>query len=489
MVRRVPVILLFSMCAATAVVSLGLFYLGEESWHVGWTCAAVAWASGLACIWLTRTHTFDLSLLYLAILGTFHLPLVPLVWLGVRTRGEIDWMGLPTVGPSLLLCAVACGSAVSGVTIHRWFKPRHLGPQDNEEVAARYMPTLMQAGIVLGVGAIIMLVIGARQLNLFSGSYTEYWSNSLSADTRLFGTGLMFAMIAAVLTSAGAPARAVPLCALAFAVVFAPLVLFGFRSQFVVYSVAMLPIWYIKRPTFTRRLGLAVFVAVVIGSPAVKAFRTEKAMTPDDILERLTPVEFIAETGYSLRPLVETLSLLDTGATSWWMGRSYLEAVNRIMPNLGAEKRNIAEAMESAPNQWLTGAVKPWLLRRGMGFGYSGVAEPYLNFGAPGVVFYFLLLGLVLETIDSSLGRRPYLGAWAMCAFGCLLLTTRNDFTTFARPAVWSAALVACAYVVDNALASRKAHRVSVGGSGQHGNRTRGRRGRWRWWGSGHHLS
>src|ERR1700730_19324688 len=69
--------------------------------------------------------------------------------------------------------------------------------------------------------------------------------------------------------------------------------------------------------------------------------------------------------------------------------------------------------------------------------GFSAVAEPYMNFGIPGVLGYFLLLGYLLVRLDHISIKSPYaLACWAL-VLGPLLWTTRNDFANFFRPAVW----------------------------------------------------
>jgi len=81
--------------------------------------------------------------------------------------------------------------------------------------------------------------------------------------------------------------------------------------------------------------------------------------------------------------------------------------------------------------------VDPWTYKNYGGMGFSAIAEPYMNFGLPGVVLYFIVLAFFLVWLEQLSIRSSYtLAAWALI-LGPLLWTTRNDFSNFFRPAVW----------------------------------------------------
>jgi hypothetical protein len=144
-----------------------------------------------------------------------------------------------------------------------------------------------------------------------------------------------------------------------------------------------------------------------------------------------------AEMGISIRPLVETIDLL--GPHDFRLGRTYWIAIKGIVPNLALrwEATSTESELDLPPNHWITAMVDPWTYKNYGGLGFSAIAEPYMNFGIPGVIAYFFLLSLFLIYLEQISIRNAYaLAAWALI-LGPLLWTTRNDFTNFFRPAVW----------------------------------------------------
>ncbi|HYG67070.1 MAG TPA: O-antigen polysaccharide polymerase Wzy, partial [Anaeromyxobacteraceae bacterium] len=90
----------------------------------------------------------------------------------------------------------------------------------------------------------------------------------------------------------------------------------------------------------------------------------------------------------------------------------------------------------------------PWAYDNGGGVGFSGVAEPYLNFGRWGMVAAFVLLGWLLALGDRALARSHYGAALIAASFGFLLWTVRNDSMELARVGAMAALFVAGAWVI-----------------------------------------
>jgi hypothetical protein len=175
-----------------------------------------------------------------------------------------------------------------------------------------------------------------------------------------------------------------------------------------------------------------------------------------------SPVAALTEMGGSLRTLVETVRLVPD-VTGYRLGGSYADAALRVVPNVGLSKaeHDWTDPASLPPNHWITYMVAPWAYASFGGLGFSAIAEPYLNFGVLGVAGYFLLLGGALGWLDRALTRRPSRRFLAITAvvFMPLLVTVRNDFHNFLRPAAWGAAVV---LMVEHVHGKRRAVRRSI---------------------------
>jgi hypothetical protein len=158
-----------------------------------------------------------------------------------------------------------------------------------------------------------------------------------------------------------------------------------------------------------------------------------------------SPLAASSEMGNSVRVLVETLRRVP-GEFPYRCGQSYASALRRVVPNVGlsTSQDDWNDPEEMPPNHWITYVVAPWTYAAFGGLGFSAVAEPYLNFGVAGIVGYFLALGWVLGRVDVVLVRRPSRRNVALVAVVLmpLLITARNDFHNFLRPALWGMAVV-----------------------------------------------
>ena len=141
----------------------------------------------------------------------------------------------------------------------------------------------------------------------------------------------------------------------------------------------------------------------------------------------------------SLNIIGETPNSIDLTPRDFRLGWTYWIAIKGIVPNLALrwEASSTTSDADLPPGHWITATVDPWTYKNYGGMGFSAVAEPYMNFGVPGVLVYFFLLSFFLVYLEHISIRNAYtLAAWALI-LGPLLWTTRNDFTNFFRPAVW----------------------------------------------------
>lgn len=398
---------------------------------------------GFALWWLTRTSpggALSLPALYLVILGVFHLGLIVPAALGAGPARLERWLELPGVDRATGMLVVAIAALALGAEAARVrVRPPAAGPQPPQRQRA-----LVWVGGAVGLAGALMLWRDILALGLLRQSYLAYWQRSLGEDTRGFVFALILYPLGMLVAAAGLPARRLPLLAAVHAAVMGPIFVMGFRGHVLVHSAALLVIWSVKEPRTARRVAAAGAGAVLVLAPAVKLARNLERSFGEAIRE-VHPLSLLHESGGSFRTLVHTVELVDAGAEPRWGGRSYLQSLDRIVPNVSATRRTVGAGSELGPNAWLSARVDPGAHARGGGLGFSAVAEPYLNFGAAGVVVVFLLLGAALAGADRWMRRDPWRLAFVAGSFGFFLWTTRNEVVPFTRTLVYAGALVLAA--------------------------------------------
>ena len=137
---------------------------------------------------------------------------------------------------------------------------------------------------------------------------------------------------------------------------------------------------------------------------------------------------------------------------SYRFGSTYLRYLGNVLPNvtgvldpdenpltLVKQSGSLTAALPKlSPSQWaavrILGVTEAFHENKGVGF--SGVAEPYMNFGYPGVLLFFLALGLVLARMECSNLLLNY--RWLCVAtflYWFFIMTVRNEFGVFTKPA------------------------------------------------------
>jgi oligosaccharide repeat unit polymerase len=105
---------------------------------------------------------------------------------------------------------------------------------------------------------------------------------------------------------------------------------------------------------------------------------------------------------------------------------------------LGGGAMNADAVNEMIPSDWITYRLKPDKFAVGEGVGFTGIGEPYINFGYPGVVAFFLLLGYAFARMECAiLLRRPLLVLFCSTMLWALISTVRQDIGNFFKPVVF----------------------------------------------------
>ncbi len=395
------------------------------------------------------------SILFMAALTVFHLGLV-VPWCLGWLAGPL-WLEstAPQWVARALLCVTLAFVSLEIGLLAGW---RRLGTRPPGSLVpllrVRRVPSAFHiAGVAVASSAILAAFVNVCTIGLERFLGTSYgYELYASTDSRFVQTGLYWLLPTGTLIAlAGARAGAETVRALVAAAGTVLLLLWlGDRGGAVSFASGALVVWTYTRGALPLRRAVVAALSLLFLLSTVGAVRMlpRNGVTLAGIQQAAidaSPLGELAEMGATLRPLVDTLRLVPAEAP-YRLGSSYLGAARRVVPNVGLlpVDTDWSDPTELPPNHWITYAVEPWTWAAFGGLGFSAVAEPYLNFGVPGIVGYFLLLGFCLGRLDLVLAggapRRTL--ALAAVVFMPLLLTVRNDYSNFVRPAVWSVCIV-----------------------------------------------
>jgi oligosaccharide repeat unit polymerase len=159
----------------------------------------------------------------------------------------------------------------------------------------------------------------------------------------------------------------------------------------------------------------------------------------------------LSELGGSASVLATTLEEIPA-QERYRYGSSYLSYLLNLVPNIGFNRDRSKSAdeiihekgavengsLQLSPADWASIKILgiDAAVYQHAGVGFSAIAEPYFNFGIAGVVTYFTLLGVCLARMERSHLLLEY--RWLIFAslyYWFLLLTVRNQFGDFTKPA------------------------------------------------------
>jgi oligosaccharide repeat unit polymerase len=380
-------------------------------------------------------------MLYLALLGLFHLGLVVPWALGIYNIARIPWFSPHGMSHALILIIYSILSFQFGLFLafstytgaRKSFKKDDSNLEDTKVFAA---------GCLLFLAATIMFVAGLMQLDpvgYYRITYSEIFRLQAESDPRFFGSGMTISFIGLYLAVAGASQRQLRVALLATGLWISILFYMGFRGPSLIAGLIVYVVGLKKKVRFPAWFPWAAAAFLLVAVP-VESIVREQPLNERSFLRSLSGINILdgpAEMGASIRPLIETVDLVGPG--QYRHGKTYLVGLKGILPNLSPRwKPGTQESVDDLPpSHWITAIAEPWIYRNNGGLGFSAVAEPYMNFGTSGVVIFFLLLAFLLVQLERVSIRSSYaLAGWALI-LGSLLWTTRNDFSSFFRPAAW----------------------------------------------------
>ena len=417
------------------------------------------------CLGLLRLHPLSPAMVYLYVFGLFHLGLVVPWALGIHSSVLPNWMLRYSLSPALNLVIVALTAYQVGATLaaSRWGRRARRSVVEGPRY---YNAALYHLGLIivlLGTGLFVWGISRIGFGRFLDASYIETFELVQMYDPRLFVTSLTFVPVGLYVIAAAA-SRGRIATVLAVAVAWCSLIFFlGFRGFALIPLVVTLAV--LNKRGF--RLPAAAYIAgllmLLIAIPVARSMRnsslSERSVT--DAVSEIHPLSAVEELGGSLQPLVHTVRLMENENPRW--GKTYWQALQRVIPNLAEDWAGggYVSVEDMTPTHWVTRLAAPWKYRHFGGLGFSGVAEPYMNFGTAGVVGYFFLLAVVLVGADRfDYGRPTRLVLWATM-LGPLLMTTRGSFDSFFRPLVWGWLMVLVLRVVSDSIINTRFARSS----------------------------
>ncbi len=152
-------------------------------------------------------------------------------------------------------------------------------------------------------------------------------------------------------------------------------------------------------------------------------------------------VAIVREMGGTLLTIAATLDLVPATRNFQW-GLSYGYALLTLVPNLFWEIHPAATYYGS-PARWLVWTIAPWTAAAGGGYGYSFIAEAYLNFGWIGTPIFLAIVGFLYARLVrwayKSLDPAKAAAVASWMAF--FLIYARGEASQIVRPLVWYAFL------------------------------------------------
>lgn len=403
---------------------------------IGPIAAGSVWA--VCLVILIRSHPnrlLSLAPLYLLLLGMFHLGVVVPVELNLATTHPPDWIRSPHLGTALWLFTMASAAFTLGARV------QVSGSTEELRAPTLSQPELFWTGLALALAGSALLWIGIYKLGIFETTYFGTYERAVTEDFRFYLFGRMVVPIGLLVAAAGATRRQMVVLGLLFAVDLGPLFFHGVRGPTILHASALLAVWAVKDRAMARTIGVVVAVLAIALVPVIRVTRDVENASVMESLREIDPMEILFEAGGSMYPVVITAEQVESGGERLWMGHSYRQGAEHVILNLSSRRRQY-QTHDLYPNAWATREVDPSLFEMGGGIGYSAVAEPYLNFGPPGVVVFFLLLGVFIGACERWMKRDPFRAAIGAATFGFVLWAVRDDSVAVPR-----ALMLACATV------------------------------------------
>jgi oligosaccharide repeat unit polymerase len=314
---------------------------------------------------------------------------------------------------------------------------------------AYYLRLLGWSMLIVSAVPSYLVLQNAVRLSLSEGYFALYQQQSSTGLTGSLDLLARFLTPGALFLLAGSKGRPLSLAVSALVVIgyTGANFLLGSRIEAGAPLLAYGWLWHRRiRPIPVPVLFASGIALLGLVFPFVKATRNLTAGAKLDtsaLVEAYTSVDnpliaIVYEMGSTLRTVAHTIQLVPE-TRGFDFGLSYLYAALTAFPNLFWDIHpTVARGLAA---HWLVSTVSPTLASVGGGYGFSFIAEAYLNFGWVGVSVLLLLLGALLAAVVLWAQRTTDAVALALVAsLGAFFLVfARGESGSIVRELVWYA--------------------------------------------------
>jgi oligosaccharide repeat unit polymerase len=480
---KLPLLVVSLLVMGYAFVMVSISDTVSSNWELNVSLVALIWMSAYFSLSYLAFRTIYLfASTYVVTLVLFHLGVTIPDTFGAF--GDSDWSrgdSARWLELSGWCTVLALGSLGSGFALG--LKP---GAPDDwrtspaPEVRTATLRRLYSDGLGLLIASVILLALAYASLgNLIKYSRVDFFRGV--GDTRGLGVFLMTfpsALIALVIGADTPGRRRFATIIAAFGVTL--LLLSGYRSSAMFPLLIGVTLWAktgrrILWPVAIGTLALVFFVNSAVGLLRnVRSYKEIDSATLVKSAQQSTLRASVAELGQTGAVLAEVIRYVPA-TDSYRYGQSYWRALELSIPNilpqmskdLRAEgKAEAARDPDSInqmiPSDWITYRIKPDKFDVGEGVGFTGIGEPYINFGYPGVALFFAGLGYFMARMDSAqLLYRPRLLIFSATMFWSLVSTVRQDIGNFFKPALFTFLILVAWRLAEKQFPSLSTNRSS----------------------------
>jgi O-antigen polysaccharide polymerase Wzy len=436
-----------------------------NNWELQVSIVSLIWiAIYFGCTYFLFKTAYLLTSSYVAMLVLFHLGItVPdafgLLGQSVWPRGaDSKWIELSGWCTVLSLGSLGLGFSVGlkrrEFGIHRTLKA---GPDGDTVLAGLYSDGL---GLLVACAIFLGLALASFG-NLLNYTRVDFFRGV--GDTRGLGGILMVlpGALTALLIGSTTPAQR-RFAAIVATLGFITVLMSGYRGYALFPLLVGATLWVKTGRTIPKLLVVGILGLVLLAISAVGVLREGRAYKDINFATLVNSAQqanlqdtlLLGGTGGVLAEVLRLVPAHD----SYRYGQSYWLALELSIPNVlphtredpRAKSREAAHDVDAInnmpPADWITYRIAPDLFDVGEGVGFTGIGEPYINFGYPGVITFFVGLGFCFARMDSAvLQQRPLLLVFCCAMLWPLISTVRQDIGNFIKPAVFVFVIV-CAW-------------------------------------------